>query len=94
MSMVQCQQLYELWKKVGLIKSKKTTKSSRALRARVAMLEAKTDNNSDRCLLADEKPKLMTEIIKPLTEREVVLVKAAQILDHQGHQKGTGSPVC
>ena len=41
MSMAQCQQLYELHKKVGLIKSKKTPESSRGLEARVAMSEAK-----------------------------------------------------
>ena len=47
MSMVKCQQLYELWKKTGLIKEKKTQESSRALETRVAMLEAKTDNISN-----------------------------------------------
>ena len=31
--------------------------SSRALEARVAMLEEKTDNSSDEGLFADEKPK-------------------------------------
>ena len=51
------QQLYELWRKVGLIKGKKTPKSSRALENRVAVLEAKTDNSSNESLFADEKPK-------------------------------------
>ena len=57
MSTVQCQQLYELWKKAGLIKGKKAQESSRALEAEVAMLEAKTDNSSNESLLPDEKPK-------------------------------------
>ena len=45
--MAQCQQLYELWKKAWLIKSKKTPDSCKALEARVAMLKAKTDNKSN-----------------------------------------------
>ena len=36
MSMTQCQQLYKLWKKAGLIKGKKTPESSRAFEARVS----------------------------------------------------------
>ena len=50
------QQLYELQKKAGLIKSKKIPKSRRALEARVALLEAKTGNRIDESLFADEKP--------------------------------------
>ena len=57
MSMAQGQQLYKLWKEVRLINGKKTPESSRALETRVAVLEAKTDNNSDDSLLPDEKPK-------------------------------------
>ena len=57
MSMAQCQQLYEHWNKARLIKSKKTTESSRALETRVVTLEAKTDNSSNESLFADEKPK-------------------------------------
>ena len=57
MSMVQCHQLHELQKKAGLIKGKKTPESSRALEARVAMLETKTDNSSNESLFIDEKPK-------------------------------------
>ena len=53
----QHQQLYELWKKARLIKGKKTPKSSRALEARVAMLEAETDNNSNESLFPDKKSK-------------------------------------
>ena len=41
------QQLYELQKKARLMKGKKIPESSRALKARVAMLEAKTDNSSN-----------------------------------------------
>ena len=43
MSVAQCQQLYELQKRAGLIKGKKTPESSRALEAKVAMLEAKSE---------------------------------------------------
>ena len=57
MSVAQCQQLCELRKKAGLIKGKKTPESSRALEARVATLEVKTDNSSKESLFADEKPK-------------------------------------
>ena len=57
MSVAQCQQLYELKKRAGLIKGKKTPESSRALEARVAMLEAKTDDSSNESLFADVKPK-------------------------------------
>ena len=57
MSAVQHQQLCELRKKAGLIKGKKTPGSSRALEARVAMLEAKTDNSSNESLFPDKKPK-------------------------------------
>ena len=51
------QQLYELLKEARLIKGKKTPESSRALDARVAALETKMDNSSDKSLFADEKPK-------------------------------------
>ena len=57
MLVAQSQQLYELWKKAGLIKGKKTPESSRALAARVATLEVKTYNSSDESLFADETPK-------------------------------------
>ena len=56
MSTVQHQQLYELQKKARLLKGKKTPESSRSLEARVADLEAKTDNSSDESLFADKKP--------------------------------------
>ena len=51
------QQFYVLWKKAELIKDKKTQESSRALEARVAMLEAKTHDSSNDSLFAYEKPK-------------------------------------
>ena len=57
MSAAQCQQLCELQKKAGLIKGKKTPERNRALEARVAMLELKTENTSNESLFADEKPK-------------------------------------
>ena len=53
----QCQQLYELQKKAELIKGKKTQESSRALEARVAMLQANSDNSSNESLFADKNPK-------------------------------------
>ena len=56
MSMTQHQQLYEHQKKARLIKGKKNPESGRALEARVAILEAKTDNSSDDSLFPDEKP--------------------------------------
>ena len=57
MSAAQRQQLYELQKKAGLIMGKKTPESSRALEARVAAFEVKTENSSDKSLFADVKPK-------------------------------------
>ena len=49
--------MYDLSKKARVIKGKKTPESSRAIKARVAMLETKTDNSSNERLFADEKPK-------------------------------------
>ena len=65
MLVAQHQQLYELQKKAGLIKGKKTQESSRTLKARVAMLEAKTDNRAMRAYLQMKSPKLITEITSP-----------------------------
>ena len=48
--------MYELQKRAGLIKGEKTTESSRALEARVAVLEAKSENSSNESLFADVKP--------------------------------------
>ena len=48
--------MYELWKRAGLIKGKKTPESSRAIVARVAVLEAKSENSSNKSLFADVKP--------------------------------------
>ena len=56
MSAVQHQQLYDLWKRARIIKGKKTSESSRTLKARVAMLEAKSENRSDESSFADTKP--------------------------------------
>ena len=69
MSMAQHQQLYELWKKAGLMKVKKTLESSRALEASVAMLEAKAENSSNESLFLDEKPKANNRN-KPTLERK------------------------
>ena len=57
MSAAQRQQFYEIQKKARLINGKKTTEGSRALEARVAVLEAKTNNSSNESLFADKKPK-------------------------------------
>ena len=57
MSMTQCQQLYKRSKKARLIKDEKTPESGRALEARVAVLEAKTENSSNDSLFLDNKPK-------------------------------------
>ena len=56
MSVGHHQQLYELWKRAGLTKGKKTPESSRALEARVAMLETKSEISIDESLFADVKP--------------------------------------
>ena len=43
--------------KARLIKGKKTPESSSAFEARVTMLEAKSENSSNKSLFADEKLK-------------------------------------
>ena len=48
--------MYELQCKAGLPKGKKASECSKALEARVAMLEAKTRNNSNESLFAYEMP--------------------------------------
>ena len=53
MLMTQCEQLYELQKKVRLIKSKKIPEICRALEATVAALKAKTDDSSTESLFSD-----------------------------------------
>ena len=58
MSMAQYQQLYKLQKKVVLVEGKNTPESSKALEARVAMLETKTDNTSNESLFTDENHKV------------------------------------
>ena len=80
-SMAQHQQLHELWKKAGLIKGKKTQESNRALKARMAALEAKQRTVAMKTYLQMKSLKLITEIIQPLTEREAELDRAMQILD-------------
>ena len=57
MSVLQHQQLYDLWKKARLIKGKKTPETSKSSEARVAILEVKTDNSSNESLFPDENPK-------------------------------------
>ena len=53
----QQQWMHELQCKAGLIKEKKTPKCSKALEARLAVPEAKTENSSKESLFADEKLK-------------------------------------
>ena len=55
--MTECKQLYMLHKKANLVKGKKTSESGKALGARVAAFEAKTENSSNGSLFSDEKPK-------------------------------------
>ena len=88
----QRQQLYQLQKKAVLIKGKKTQESSRALEARVAVLETKSENRSNKSSQM-KSPKLIIEIIQSLTERGMAPDRAMQTLDGQGYQKGTVSPV-
>ena len=57
MSTAQHQQLYGLWKKAGFNKGQKAPESNRALEARVAALDAKTDNSSNESFFVDEKSK-------------------------------------
>ena len=53
------------------------------------MLEANTVNSSDESLFLDKKPKLITEIIQPLTEREAEPGRAMKTHDGYGHQMET-----
>ena len=85
MLMAQHQQLYNFQKKAVLIKGKKTPKRSRALETRVAMLEAKQMATAMRAYSQTKSPKLTTETIKPLAEREMIPDRAMQILDNQSH---------
>ena len=57
MSIAQLVQLYELQKKAGLVTGKKTPEHSKALEARVAMLEAKVENSSNDSLFPGGNPK-------------------------------------
>ena len=89
----QCQQLYELQKKAWFIVGKKTPGNSRAIEVILAVLEVKTDYSSNGCLSQMKSPKLKTEIIQPLTEREVESDRAMQTLDSKGCQKGNSQPI-
>ena len=53
LSTAKWQQLYELKHMTELLKGEKTLESSKTLKARVAMLEMKTDNSSYESLVAD-----------------------------------------
>ena len=83
--MAQHQQLHELWKKARIVKGKKTPGSSRALEARVAMLEVITKTVAIKTCSQMKSLKLITQIIQPLTERRAEADRVLQILDGQGH---------
>ena len=57
MSIKQCQQLYELRKKVRLVKGKKTSESGIALEARVTLQKAKTESSTDGSFFPEKKSK-------------------------------------
>ena len=68
--------MYELGCKAGLLK---------VLEARVATIEAKTDNSSHESLFEDERLKLMTETIHSLTESGAAPDRAEQGVDGYSH---------
>ena len=65
--MAQHNKLHELCKKAELKKGQKISESRKALEARVAMLEAKTENRNNERLFANEKPKANIRNIQHLT---------------------------
>ena len=73
--------MYELQKKVGLLKGKMTPETSKELEARVAVLEAKIENSSNESLFVEEKPKANKRNNQPLTEMEVESDRDRQTLD-------------
>ena len=83
--------MHELEKKVKLIKGKKTPESSMAFKASMAMLEAKTDNSSNESSFPHEKPKANNRN-NPVLDKKGS--RAMPMLDGQGSQKRTVSPVC
>ena len=85
--------LYNLQHKAGLIKSKRTLDTNKALEARVATVEAKTDCCNNESLFTKEKPKANIEIIQPLTERGVATDIAEQTVDSYDSWTGAISPV-
>ena len=96
-SMSQCpwhsNSLYELQCKKGLLKGRKTPESGKALEARVAMQESKTENISGECLFGDEKPKANDRNNQPLTKRIAAPDRAMQSLDGYGYWEWTVSPL-
>ena len=84
MSKMQCQQLYELQKKAGLINSKKILESSTASEAKKTAQEAKTQNSSNKSLFADvEKPKANNRNNPALDRKGTKQDIAMQTLDGQ-----------
>ena len=61
--------MYELQHRAGLINGKKAPESSKALEARVAALEAKTEESRHESLFAVKKPKA-SKINNPAIERK------------------------
>ena len=81
MSLAQCQQLYEPWKKTGLKKGKKSPESIRALEVGVAVLKQKQITVRRKACFLMKSPKLIMDLTQPLTEKGAVAERAMQILD-------------
>ena len=67
---------------MGLLKGEKITEDSRAIRTRVAAWQ-KQKTVAMRAYLQMKSPKLVTEIIQPLTERETEPDRVMQKSDGQ-----------
>ena len=95
MLVAQCQQLDQLQKKAGIIKSKTILESNKALEAKVTMLEAKTDGSSNESFFTDEKPNANNrKKNSPWQKKRAAEDRATQTLVGQGCQKGTVSQAC
>ena len=79
--------MYEFQKEARLIKGKKTPGSSRALEARVTMLEAKTDNSSNERLFPNEKLKANNRN-NPALDRKQSETRAMQTLEVRAVDRG------
>ena len=73
--------MYELQHKAGLLKDKKTPESSKALEARLAVLEVKTDKSSNKTLFTDKKLKANNRNNPALNRRGATSGRAKQTVD-------------